>query len=102
MPANPKRLEETKWRLPLGVETMTDRSPDFYAVEFFEGPLEGLKFDVPYYPDKLLLLLDNGTRFRYEADQQTTEKRDNGESWGDVSRMVLARDAESFDEELAE
>lgn len=81
---------------------MTDRTPDFYVASFWDGPLSGAKLDLTSYPDKIVVTLDNGQVWRYEHDEtQTTESREGG-TWGDVCRMVVSRDEESFDEEMIE
>lgn len=65
--------------------------------DFFDGPLEGVSFDVSECPDKLLILFDGGRKVRYECDQIFTR-----ESCDDVCRMVLTRDADAFDEEISD
>jgi hypothetical protein len=74
--------------------------PDLYIAEFFDGPLEGCCFSLAECPDKLLIIFKGNHRVRYETDQVDATRI--GENDVDVCRMVVSRDAESFDAEVGE
>lgn len=79
---------------------MTDRTPDFYVASCGDGPLDGVRIELPSAPITLTITLENGEILRYEADMTVkTESRSDG-TWGDVWRLVETRDAASYDEDL--
>lgn len=73
--------------------------PDMYIAEFFDGPLEGVTFEISECPDKLLIVFDGPRRVRYEMDQITATEIDGWDV--EVCRMVLTRDPDSYDAELS-
>lgn len=79
---------------------MTDRTPDFHVASFGDGPLDGVKFDVPRDPVSVTIVLGDGTIMRYEADQTVkTETRPDG-TWGDIWRLIETRDKHEYDDDL--